>query len=120
MNPVREQYHHSVRVERTLTRHVVQQLVLVAEHDGWADNRRTGEGFLDELLALRLRAVERRRRVVGSVQVRDVHEAVDTVLRSDARNKLGAPRVNVVISEVPVPMSAWLRWSFEVEIGRDG
>ena len=64
---------------RARTGHIVEKLVLVAVHDGRANDGRLREGLLDALLALELGAVEDERRaetalVVGLIVEMSVEE----------------------------------------------
>ena len=87
---------------RARTGHVVEMFVLVAVHDGRADDGRLGEGLLDALLALELGAIERGLGVRSSIQMRDVNKALDTLLLRDVRNAGGAVGVYGRVVEVPV------------------
>ena len=86
----------------SLTCDVVQEPVLVAEHSSRTHDGGIREGFLDELLAGGFGTVECRGRVVGCIQVRDVYEAFDPRLSSNASDELCTLRVDVIEAEVPV------------------
>ena len=86
---------------RRHTSHVVQQPVLVAEHDRGAHDRRVGERLADEVVPARLGLVEIGRRVVRCIQVRDVHESRDADLRRNPRDALCALRMYGVVGEIP-------------------
>ena len=92
----------SIHEKCTLTRHIVQQPVLIAEHGSRANDCCTRVRLLHKLLALSLRAVERRRGVVRRVEVGNMHEAINTVLRSNGCNCIGTLGVDVVVREVPI------------------
>ena len=97
---------------RARTGHVVEKLVLVAVHDGRTDDGRLREGLLDALLALELGAVERGLGVRGSVEMRDVHETLDTLLLRDVGNAGGA--VGVYGRVVEVPEGAYINGGYKM------
>lgn len=89
-----------------LTSHVVQHFIFITKHCRRSHNGRIGESVLDPLFPLELGAVEDGRGIGRSIQVGNMHEALNSGLRSDLGDPLRTSDMYVGILEVPTEQEA--------------